>query len=106
MTQEIENLVIYNRQVKARLNASNIPDGTYYWLLAIYTATARLGYPPCSSDLGKEMNLVSIPNIKNIEEHGFATTEKVPCQTGHKKIFKLTPSGIEAIKSIVVGVRS
>ena len=106
MTKEIENLILYNRQVRARLNASTIPEGTFYWLLAIHTATERLGHAPCSSELGKEMNLAAVPHITKIEDHGFATIEKIACRTGKKKVFRLTASGIEAMKSIVVGVRS
>ena len=106
MTKEIENLILYNRQVRARLNASTIPEGTFYWLLAIHTATERLGRAPSSSELGKEMNLAAVPHIQNVERHGFAAIEKVACRNGKMKVFKLTSSGIEAMKSIVVGAAS
>ena len=101
MTQEIENLILYNKQVRARLNASTVPEGTFYWLLAIHTATKRLGHAPCSSELGKEMNLKAVPHILRIEDHGFALIEKVACKTGKKKTFKLTQAGIEAMESII-----
>tara|TARA_B110000014_G_scaffold259958_1_gene248723 strand:- start:27 stop:263 length:237 start_codon:yes stop_codon:yes gene_type:complete len=74
-------------------------------MLAIHTATERLGQPPTSSDLGREMQLTSIPHITRLAEHGYATIEKVPCKTGEVKIFTLTQDGLDALESIVIGGR-
>ena len=103
MNNETANLITYNRQVKARLNASNVPHGSFYWMLAIHTATERLGRAPISADLGEEMNLAAIPQITKIEGEGYATITMVKNKRGMAKAFKLTQAGIDAMVSIVEG---